>query len=107
MEIVKDKTVEYRFISNYYDEPLHGTCYYQGVLYEFKRIDDEDNFDHWLKLFELNLFTRVYWKLKQKFFEICVGYHWSWYPKNHRTQGFHIRNPKWLYKFLFKLYYLF
>ena len=99
IKIVKESDVEYRFISHYYDEPLKGSCYYLGKLYYFIRKDDT-----YLYLIQLNNRGERKWKLKQFFFEQCVGYQWSWYPKN-RSTGFRYRNPQWLYKLLFKLYY--
>jgi hypothetical protein len=100
IKIVKDTEVEYRFITNYYDVPLRGSCYYLGKLYSFSR-KDEGNY---LYLFHLNMNGERRWKWKQFWFEQCVGYHWSWFPKN-RHNKFYYRNPQWLYKFLFWLYY--
>jgi hypothetical protein len=102
IEIVKDTQVEYRFITNYYDEPIQGSCYYLGKLYQFRRKEGTNQ----LFLITLNKKGERRWKLKQFFFEQCVGYQWSWYPKN-RSTGFRYRNPQWLYKILFKLYYKF
>ena len=102
IKMVKESEVEYRFVSNYYDHPLKGTCYYLGKLYYFRRKDD----GNYLYLFPLNHHQERKWKLKQFFFEQCVGYQWSWYPKN-RSLGFYYRKPQWLYKILFKLYYKF
>lgn len=100
IKIVKESDVEYRFITNFYDHPLKGSCYYLGKLYYFRRKEDSD----YLYLFHLNNSGERKWKLKQFFFEQCVGYHWSWYPKN-RSERFRYRKPEWLYKLLFKLYY--
>lgn len=105
-KVVEDTKVEYRFISNYYDVPLNGICYYLGILYEFERAPLEEYFDDCLHLYKLTAWQEFKWKLKQKLFEICVGYHWSWYPKN-RGNLFHFRKPEWFYKKLFKLYYKF
>jgi hypothetical protein len=100
IELVKDKQVDYRFVSNYHDEPLQGSCYYLGKLYHFRRKEGTDQ----LFLIHLNKSGERKWKLKQLWFELCVGYHWSWYPKN-RSSGFYYRRPQWLYKILLDLYY--
>lgn len=104
LKMVDDNQVEYRFISSYYDLPLKGICYHLGVLYEFQRVQMEEYFDDYLELYSLNLFEKTKWILRQWWFETCVGYHWSWYPKN-RSKGFYYRKPQWLYKLLMKLYY--
>ena len=100
IEIVKDSQVEYRFISSYHDEPLEGSCYYLGKLYYFRRKEGTDH----LFLITLNKNGERKWKLRQLWFELCVGYHWSWYPKN-RSKGFYYRKPEWLYKILLDIYY--
>lgn len=105
-KIVYDNEIEYRFISSYYDLPLKGICYHLGILYEFQRVQLEEYFDDYLELYSLNPFEEFKWKFKQWWFETCVGYHWSWYPKNNKRQtGFYYRKPVWFYKLLMKLYY--
>lgn len=100
---VNDDKVKYRFISNYYDLPLQGTCYYESKLYRFQRSNKTNNMDDWwsdnLELYPLNPYQKLKWKLKQKWFEICVGEHWSDYPYKRNSK----LKPDWLRNIYYKL----
>lgn len=108
IKTIRYEDVKFRFISNHYDVHRNGTCIHKGKLCEFKTIlhfDDiiEDIVDM-VDIYELNLIERSKWIYRQWLFELCVGKHWSY--KNGKKQGeYHIRNPKWLYERLGKLYY--
>jgi len=99
---VLDNQVKYRFITNYYDLPLEGSCYYKNKLYHFKRSDEVDE-DGWfsdvLNLYPLNQYQQLKWKLRQWLFEFFVGHHWSWHPTK--------RNSKLKSSWLRHIYYKF
>jgi hypothetical protein len=102
--------VNFRFISHHYDLHLEGTCMFNNKLcYFFTHYPDWDKEnDCWHEAFtmiyKLSIYEKCQWILKQWFFEKCVGYHCSYENKDLKTY-FYYRNPKWLYKFLFVLYY--
>jgi hypothetical protein len=106
---IKYNEVDFKFISSHYDLHLDGTCLYNKKLCQFKTIlgDWNKEKDEWeydfCQIYELNLKEKIKWKLRQKKFEWMVGYHWT-YPKKKDTH-FHYRKPKWLYVFLFNLFY--
>jgi len=99
---VKDSDVKYRWISNYYDCPLEGTCYYMGILFYFKRsepIGDDYDFPDTLELTELGTIGSLKWKWKQWRFEQCVGSHWSNYPYKRNSK----LKPDWLRNIYYKI----
>ena len=102
--------VNFKWVSSYYDINLNGTCIYNGELCEFEAEYPEynDENDEWeeifVKIYRLGLLDKLRWYGRQKLFEQCVGYHWS-YSQKKRRSGFYYRNPKWLYTWLFKFYY--
>ena len=102
MITVLDKEVMYRFITNYYDLPLEGSCYYDGKLYHFKRSDEVDD-DGWLtdnlNLYPLSRYQQLKWKVRQWLFEFFVGHHWSWYAKKGNSK----LKPAWLRYIYYKL----
>jgi hypothetical protein len=83
MKEVWDNDVKYRWVTSYYDMPLQGTCYYEDKLWRFQRSNKTDNMDEYyseiLELYPLTILEQLKWKLKQKWFEICVGEHLSHY----------------------------
>jgi hypothetical protein len=110
--------VHFVFVNSHWDHHLGGLCRYEGKLCRFSTIEKENpNYDpvkdetdpeynEWM----YNLFCIIYelspWeKLKalyqKRMFELMVGYHWT-YPDR---KSFGSRKPKWLYNFLFHLYY--
>ncbi len=94
------------WIQGHYDIHLSGLCKLGNTLFYFKTINENDYYDGkelMCDVYMLSSLEEVKWRLKKFFFEQMVGYHWS-YPKR-KNKGFYIRKPKWLYKFLFKLYY--
>jgi hypothetical protein len=102
MITVLDREVIYRFITNYYDLPLEGSCYYDGKLYHFKRSDEVDE-DGWLtdnlNLYPLNRYQQFKWKLRQSLFESFVGEHWSWYARKRNSK----LKPAWMRWVYYKL----
>lgn len=110
------------FVSSHYDIHLHGTCMHEGKLWEFTTHDNtdyrrmqsacpscsgNDDADCTCESFSevvcvltpLTFLQRLRWKFRQKMFEICVGYHWS-YP--HRANGVRFINKR---PILFALFY--
>ncbi len=102
--------VKFRWISNHYDVHLNGTCMYNGDLCEFenKYPDYNEETDDWeemyVKIYKLDLISKLKWYWKQWKFEKCVGYHWT-YPQRKQGQSFYYRKPKWLYVRIFNWYY--
>lgn len=100
----------FKWISGHWDLHLKGTCTYKGSLCEFKTIvgyynEEIDDFDEsFCEIYELSLFEKLSWLKRQWMFEQCVGFHYS-YKDNKKISKFYIRNPKWLYNFLFYFYY--
>ena len=70
------------FIEDYYDIPLKGTCKYQNRLAKFRKMTTRND-DY--EITELSLLEKVYAKLNQWAFEICVGTHWSF--NNGKVKG--------------------
>ena len=103
--------VKFRWVSNHYDIHLNGTCIYDDELCEFRGEypDYNEETDDWeeifVKIYKLNFINKLKWYWRQWKFEKCVGYHWSYGRDSKRGKSFDYRNPKWLYKFLFNLYY--
>jgi hypothetical protein len=107
---VKYDEVEFVFITNHYDIHLNGVCNYNGELCEFKNKypDYNEEKDDWeemiVEIYQLTPYEKFKWYKKKFLFEKLVGYHWT-YKNKKRINGFYYRNPRWLYKILFKLYY--
>jgi hypothetical protein len=107
---VKYEDVDFKFVSDHWDVHLNGTCIYNGELCEFKNQypDYNEETDEWedmiVEIYQLNLSEKMNWYKRQFLFERCVGYHWS-YRNKKRMDRFYYRNPQWLYKYLFKMYY--
>lgn len=107
---IKYEDVHFKFIGNHWDVHLNGTCIYNGELCEFKNEYPEFNeeLDEWeemmVEIYQLNFLEKLKWYKRQRLFEQCVGYHWT-YGSDKGNRGFYYRKPKWLYKFIFNLYY--
>ena len=103
MKEVWENDVKYRWVTSYYDMPLQGTCYYEDKLWRFQRSNKTDNMDEYyseiLELYPLTILQQLKWKLKQKWFEICVGEHWSDYPYKRNSK----LRPDWLRNIYYKL----
>jgi len=108
---MKIATIEYNnlnliFVSDYYDIPLNGTCYYNNNICEFKTIvgDWDGVKKEWLpsyfEIYQLTWIGKIKWVWTQWLFEFCVGYHYS-----HRNKLIYIRKSKWLSDKLYKWYY--
>lgn len=104
---IQDTDFKFRWIADHWDWHLSGSCYFNNNLCEFqfdwsKYKPDSDYLDNfYYNIYSLNFFEKVKWILRQKLFEICVGYHWT--STNYKS--FHYRKPIWLYKKLFHFYY--
>ena len=102
--------VNFRWISNHYDVHLNGTCIFNGKLCEFENEypdfdeETEEYEEMFVKIYKLNLIDKIKWRWKQWKFEKIIGYHWT-YPQRKQGKGFYCRKPKWLYTWLFNLYY--
>lgn len=106
------KEYQWVWISNHWDIHLSGIVRYKGEICEFITDDQtiwSDEEDDWvgetfIDIFSLTPKEKFNWLRKKFLFEKCVGYHWS-YPERKNGYNFHIRNPNWLYKFLFNFHY--
>lgn len=103
MTISYDK-VKFNWISEHYNIHLHGTCYYNNKLCEFKtNINDITKKNEIrVKVYRLSTIEKIKWKLNQFLFEICVGYHWT-YGKNIDAK-FYYRKPTWLYIYYYLIF---
>ena len=70
------------FVSDYYDIPLNGLCKYNGQLVKFHKIPCK--YDVY-EIIPLSYKQKIFEKINQWLFEICVGTHWSY--KNGKTVG--------------------
>jgi hypothetical protein len=108
--IIPYNEVNFKFVEDHYDFNLSGTCVYNHELCEFEAQDPEYNEELdeygeiYVEIYELTMLEQLKWLWTQFKFEQCVGYHWS-YPQREQGYKFHIRNPKWLYKWLLERYY--
>lgn len=96
--------VNFRWISNHYDVHLNGTCMINGSLHEFENDYPEEDEHMLVRIYELDLISKLKWYWKQWKFEKCVGYHWTYNVKKER-KNFYYRKPKWLYVRIFNWYY--
>ena len=107
---VKENELEFVWVSSHYDIHLNGICKYKGELCEFKGIqpnwnpEKDDWYDTFYEIYKLSFKEKLNWVIRQKKFEIAVGYHWS-YPQRKKNVEFKIRKPKWLFNMLFRMYY--
>lgn len=100
--------IKFVWVSNHYDVHLSGLCKMGNTFFYFSTVNYYDLYEEDKELmcdvYMLSFWEDIKWRLKKFFFEQMVGYHWS-YPKR-KNNHFHYRKPEWLYKRLFKLYYL-
>jgi hypothetical protein len=76
--------VKFRWISDHYDVHLKGTCMYNGELCEFENEcpnyneETDDCEEMFVKIYKIDLISKLkcYWK--QWKFEKCIGYHWTY-----------------------------
>lgn len=101
----------FKWISKHYDLHLEGTCIFNNKLCKFKTnyigYDEEKN--DWtevvVNIYSLNIAEKLKWRWRQWKFEQCVGYHYTYLNKKKVSKNFYYRKPKWLYTWLFKVYY--
>jgi hypothetical protein len=86
---------------------LSGTCIYHDDLCYFTAQYHYDDEKRYYDVYELTPSERLKWYIRQRLFEICVGYHWSYKGRKRLMNEFVLRDPKWLYRFLFNAYYIF
>jgi hypothetical protein len=98
--IVHYKELKPLYVSNYWDHPLHGTCIHDGKLHEFNWEYDDD----YVMISKLSFKEKLKWWYKQKKFEICIGYHWT-YVDGKKSSYYKRRKPEFFWKFVFDLYY--
>jgi hypothetical protein len=96
--------VDFRWISSHYDVHLKGSCMINGSLHEFENDHPEDDKEMMVRIYKLDLISKLKWYWMQWCFEKCVGYHWT-YPQRKQGQRFYYRKPKWLYVRIFNWYY--
>lgn len=106
IDTVQYKKVDFRFVCSHWDIHLTGTCTHKGKLCFFKVYNKYPTKKYYAAIFSLNLAERIKWVVKQWIFEQMVGYHWSYKDGVKVWNRSYIRNPRWLYLILFKLYYL-
>ena len=107
MKYIKSvKHPKFVWINDHYDMHLSGTCIYRGELCYFET-DYQPNYENrYYEIHDLTRWEKIKWKFRQKLFEICVGYHWSYKNKNRIwNSGIKTRKPKWLFRILMELYY--
>ncbi len=93
---LKYSDVDFIWVNEHYDKHLSGLCKYNNEVCFFKT-----NYEiSIVSIYKLNFKEKIKWKLKQKIFEFCVGYHWTYPRINYR-----LRKPYWFWRILFKLYY--
>ncbi len=100
------------WITNHYDIHRNGLCNYNNNLCEFKTNEGEYDWDKeeyiiptTCDIYSLTLTEKLKWRYRQKKFELMVGYHWTYPYRKTGERSFHFRKPKWLYKWLFSLFY--
>lgn len=97
------ESVEFVWVSDHWDIHLRGLCRFHGELCSFKTLPEiGDNL--FCELAHLGPLQKVRWLLRKKMFEWCVGYHWT-YPHRKNGAHFHMRRPRWWFKFLYRCYY--
>lgn len=94
-------SLEIVFVKSYYDGPLSGLARLDGELGRFEFNFDKEDYD----FYPLSFSEKISEWLNMKLFEICVGYHMSYYRKSNRY--FHWRRPVCLHYIMFKTYYFF
>lgn len=92
--------LEIIFVTNFYDIPLAGLCWYDGKVERFESDYDTQK----TTIIFLTRYERFKALLGKKLFEICVGTHHT-YKNNRKASYFYWRKPVILHKILYKLYY--
>ena len=113
------------WISNHYDVHWEGICRHEGKLCKFithdltdyQKMNDEcpycsDQTEDWnactcgpysdlvCDIIPLGLWEKIKWIWTWKFFEYCVGTHWTYTGDSRKSKVFTMKRP-----FMFKLYY--
>ena len=118
---VKQKEIDFVWVTNHWDIHLDGICKYKGSLCSFHCVEwgywkpieeegvDEDDWDEeWIdsiyEITSLSLWEKIKWKFSQWKFEIFVGKHWS-YRNGKRGPKFGANRPKWWVQWAFNWYY--
>ena len=101
--------MRWEWISSHWDIHLKGLCWVNGELCRFTMQPWCYPFRHMPKchVFRLSAGDRLRWRLRQRLFEWCVGYHWSYRGGKTRPAGMVHRNPWWFWGPLQSLYYWF
>lgn len=88
------------WVSDYYDHPLEGVCFWEGQTYSFTC----SPYTKHAQLTPLTRWQRFRWFKQQKLFEWCIGYHWTY--RDNQRGIYKQRSPRWFWDRVFKLYYL-
>ena len=105
--LMSQKDMEFVWVSNHWDYHLEGICRMpDGRLGWFEAIDSCKDPDEWAnyEIRPLVGIEKIKKVLNKFFFEVCVGYHWS-YPQEIEGRMYRIRSPKFLHNILFNLFY--
>ena len=108
--LLPQSKVDFIWVAKHYDYHINGICKYDNEICEFKGIEPnwnpkKDDWDEtWYEIYKLSTKEKIKWKIRQKKFELMVGYHWS-YPQRKEGTDFYIRKPKWFFNMLFRIYY--
>jgi hypothetical protein len=99
VDVVKWDSKEYKFLfrSGFYDHPLSGLCIYENKVHYFEWEYDSE----FIEIYELTFLHKIFWLMRKKLFEICVGEHCS-YDKGKPTYQMKTNRFSW---FLFNFYY--
>ena len=101
---------DFLWISNHWDLHLEGLCKYKNKIHKFKTLEGEWNEDlndwneSFCEIYKLNFIEKINLLWIKKKFEWFVGYHWT-YPHRKNGYSFHYRKPKFIFVWLFNLYY--
>jgi len=89
--------IDYVWCSDYHDHPRSGLARHQGLLCWFDYRDDTNDFE----LKPLARLEKLRAIAQWRWFEICVGKHWS------KPEGptFQSRRGQWFWRRLANLYY--
>jgi hypothetical protein len=103
---IRREDMDLVWVHSYWDYPRDGLCRYRDRLWRFvcQNPDTDDNFTIY-RIYSLNPAQQAWWRARQRLFELCVDYHWS-YPQ--RAQGYRFgqaKRPRWLKALLWALYH--
>jgi hypothetical protein len=99
---VPSNEIKFKWICDHYDIHLHGTCYYNNEVCEFKV---DDNNDDIYRIYKLNHRGKIRWWLRQKMFEFMIGYSWTYKKGKRLWNTGHDKRPEWLRRVFHKVYY--